>query len=155
MLWGLRYRLFEEQLGQNIIAFMEKAGYTPFVEVPHFSGKIDFLGVNSNECIIIESKISKWKCALKQAIRYGYGADKAYVALPPPTALYVAINFKDQFRQYNIGLMEVGENHTNILIDSKRKSPSPVFKKILLCQANNRLKRSQKRVTKLVKRFKE
>jgi hypothetical protein len=132
---------------------MVDEGYTPFLQVPHFSGKIDFLGVNSNECIIIESKISKWKCALKQAIRYGYGADKAFVALPSSVAIYVANNFKNQFEQYQVGLLEICENCTNMLIESDRKVPSPVFKRILLRQVSNRQKESRQRVTELIERY--
>lgn len=147
--------MFEEQLSQSIIAFIEKEGYTPYLEIPHFSGKIDFLGVNSSKCIVIESKVSKWKHALKQAIRYGYGAEKAYVALPPPISQYVANNYGEKFNYYGVGLIEIAEGNAIILLECKNKRPSPVFKRILLGQARNRLQKSQERVAQFVERFKE
>jgi hypothetical protein len=147
--------MFEEQLSQGIISFLEKEGYAPFLEIPHFSGKIDFTGIKSSECIVIESKVSKWKYALKQAIRYGYGADKAYVALPPPTSRYVAKNYGKKFDKYGIGLIEISDGNSIVLIDSTKNKPSPVFKKILLRQTTNRLQNSQYRVNQFVKRFSE
>lgn len=147
--------MFEEQLSQGIISFIEKEGYTPFLEIPHFSGKIDFLGVNSTKCIVIESKVSKWKHALKQAIRYGYGAEKAYVALPPPISKYVATNYAEKFNFYGVGIIEIEEGHAVILLDCKNKKPSPVFKRILLGQARNRIQKSQDRVTQFVERFRD
>ena len=147
--------MFEEQLSQGIISYIKNEGYTPFLEIPHFAGKIDFLGVNRSECIVIESKVSKWKDALKQAIRYGYGAEKAYVALPSPTAKYVAKNFKEKFEFYGIGLIEANENCAVVLIESKHKEASPIFKQILIDQAKNRLQKSQSRVGQFIVRFRK
>jgi hypothetical protein len=147
--------LFEEQLSQGVISFIQDEGYTPFMEIPHFTGKIDFLGINSSECIVIESKVHKWKDALKQAIRYGYGAEKAYVALPHPTAEYVAGKFKEKFEFYGIGLIKVVDNHAVVLIDGKYKKPSIVFKEILLGQAQHRLQSSQSRITEFLERFRK
>lgn len=124
------------------------------MEIPHFDGKIDFLGVSSSECIVIESKVSKWKKALKQAIRYGYGAEKVFVALPSPTAEYVSQKFGEQFEFYGIGLIEVREDQAIVLIECKYKEPSTVFKQLLLGQAQNRLLNSQNRVTEFIARFK-
>ena len=146
--------MFEEQLSQAIISFIREEGYTPFVQIPHFMGRIDFLGINNSECIVIESKINKWKSALKQAIRYGYGAEKTYVALPSPTASYVASNFKEKFEQYGIGLIDVNEAYAIVLIDCKNKAPSPIFKQIILNEAQERLSKSQRRIDEFVRRFK-
>ena len=146
--------MFEEQLSQGIISYIKSEGYTPLLEIPHFAGKIDFLGVNPSGCIVIESKVSKWKDALKQPITYGYGAEKAYVALPSPTAGYVAKNFKEKFELYGIGLIEANENYAVVLIECKQKNASPIFKQILIDQAKERLQNSQNRVTKFIKRFK-
>lgn len=126
----------------------------PFVQIPHFMGRIDFLGIKDSECIVIESKISKWKSALKQAIRYGYGAEKTYVALPSPTALYVASNFKEKFENYGIGLIDISEACAIVLIDCPSKSPSPVFKQIILSEAYDRLNSSQRRIGDFIRRFK-
>ena len=146
--------MFEEQLSQRIISFIQEEGYTPFVQIPHFMGRIDFVGINDSECIIIESKISKWKSALKQAIRYGYGAEKSYVALPSPTASYVASHFKEKFERYGIGLIDVSEICAHVLIDCQNKTPSPIFKQIILGEAQDRLSKSQGRVGKFIGRFK-
>lgn len=147
--------MFEEQLSQGIISFIEKEGYTPFLEIPHFSGKIDFLGVNSTKCIVIESKISKWNHALKQAIRYGYGAEKAYIALPPPISKYVATNYAEKFYFYGVGIIEIANSDAVVLLDCKNKRPSPIFKRILLGQVRSRKQKSKDRVTQFVERFKD
>ena len=147
--------MFEEQLSQGIITFIEDEGYIPFLEIPHFSGKIDFLGINSSECLVIESKVSKWNDALKQAIRYGYGAERAYVALPAPTAGYVLNNFKEKFEFYGIGLIQASENSAIVLLKCKRKKASPIFKQILLEQARNRVRNSNSRVDKFIMRYRQ
>lgn len=145
--------MYEEQLSEGIISFLIGKGYKPIVQVQHPTGSIDFVGVNSSECIVIESKISKWKSALRQAIRYGYGAEKAYVALPPPTAEYVANNFRDAFEKYGVGLMQVAESDVAILINCKSNIASPVFKRIILNEAEGRLLKSESRIQQFVGRF--
>jgi hypothetical protein len=134
---------------------MQNEGYTPFLEIPHFEGKIDFLGINSSECLVIEAKVNKWNKALKQAIRYGYGAEKAFVALPAITAKNVSKNYAQLFQAYGIGLIAIGEEDTKILIECKIKKPSGVFKKILIEQAQQRMQSSKNRVTEFVTRFKQ
>lgn len=146
--------MFEEQLSQTIIAFIQEEGYTPFVQIPHFMGRIDFVGINDYECIVIESKIGKWKNALRQAVRYGYGAEKTYVALPSPTASYVARHFKEKFEQYGIGLIDANETGAIVLIDCRNKAASPIFKQIILNEAHDRLIRSQGRIGEFTRRFK-
>jgi len=147
--------MYEEQMAEAIISFIEEEGYTPLVQIPHLSGTIDFIGMNSNECIIIESKISKWKSALKQAVRYGYGAEKTFVALPTPTAEYVAKNFRQIFEKYGIGLIQVDENNTDVLIECKQNTPSPVFKKIITFEVEQRLEKSKDRIGKFIRRVNE
>ena len=145
--------MFEERMSQKIISFIEREGYFPLVQIPHFMGSIDFVGINASECIIIESKISKWKDCLRQAIRYGYGAEKAYVALPAPLAAYVAKNFEKKFVKYGIGIIEVDENTISILIECNYKSPSSVFKQMILTVAQTRLNKSRERVSEFTGRF--
>lgn len=145
--------MYEEQMSEGIICFLVEEGYKPLVQVQHPTGSIDFVGLNSSECIIIESKISKWKSALRQAIRYGYGAEKAYVALPPPTAEYVASNFRETFEKYGIGIMEVSEAEVVILINCKLNPASPVFKQFILSEAKERLKKSHERTREFIGRF--
>ena len=145
--------LFEEEMSQKIMTFIEKLGYFPLVQVPHFMGSIDFVGISATESIVIESKISKWRGALKQAIRYGYGSEKAYVALPTPIATYVAKNFREQFLRYGIGLIEVDEFNASILIECEYKMPSSVFKQIILNEAQSRLYKSSERIAEFTGRF--
>mgnify|MGYP001243138479 CR=1 FL=1 len=60
--------MYEEQLYQGIVSFIEKEGYASYVQIPIFSGKIDLVGVKNSECMVIESKRNHWKKALKQAL---------------------------------------------------------------------------------------
>lgn len=147
--------MFEEQMGDQIASFIKKKGYKVFPQIPLFLGKIDFVGINvDSECLIIESKVNKWKKALKQALKYGYGAERAYVALPTPTARNIERKHRKMFENYKIGLIEVSEE-VNILISCKIKKPSLIFKEIILREARERGVRSHERVAKFKERWKE
>lgn len=146
--------MFEEQMSQKVLSFIREEGYLPLVQVAFFIGYVDFVGIKQHECLVVESKVSKWKIALKQALRYGYGAEKAYVALPAPTASHVVNKHRDIFVKYGIGIVEVADIAT-ILLECKRKNPSSVFKQIILNEAHERLKRSNERVSKLKRRLKD
>ena len=143
---------YEEIMEDKILKFIEDEGYFPYVQIPFSLGKIDFVGINDNECIIIETKIKNWKKALKQTILYGYGVEKAYIALPNPTASYVQNKYYDLLMKYDIGLIEV-TNSAKILIQSKNKEPSKIFKNIILKEIFERKKRSNLRINKLLEKY--
>jgi len=147
--------MFEEQMGDKIISFIQKEGYKVFPQIPLFLGKIDFVGINrDSECLVIEGKIKKWKRALKQALRYGYGAEKAYIALPTPTARNVEKKHRELFENYEVGLIEVSKE-VNVLIPCKIKTPSLIFKKIILTEVQKRESMSRVRIARFRERYKK
>lgn len=147
--------MFEEQMGDKIISFIQKEGYTAFPQIPLFLGKIDFVGINEDsECLIIESKVKKWKKALKQALRYGYGAEKAYIALPAPTARNIERKHREVFENYEVGLIEISKE-VNVLIPCRTKIPSSIFKQIILSEAQKRQVMSGIRIAKFRERCKK
>lgn len=146
--------MFEEQLHQSLLSFIEGEGYSHFVEIPLLMGSIDIVGIKGSECLVIETKIAKWKNALKQAIGYGYGAEKTYVAMPQPTARNVAEKHGATFEKYGVGIIEVSDI-VNILLDCEDKTPSPVFKQIIFNEVQNRKQRRENRVLALRRRFEE
>ena len=141
-------------MGDKIISFIQKEGYMVFPQIPLFLGKIDFVGINRNsECLVVESKVKKWKKALKQALRYGSGAEKAYVALPAPTARNVERKHRKVFENYEIGLMEVS-GEVNIIIPCETKMPFSIFKEIILREVQEREVRSHERISRFKERYK-
>lgn len=139
---------------QGIIAFMEREGYWPFVQVPLLTGHVDFVGIRDSECLVIESKIGKWKSALKQALAYGYGAEKVYVALPNPTAKYVACTFRKTFEKYRVGIIEVAET-ANVILNCECKTPSKVFKQLILAEVQERKRKRDYRLSEFRGRLRE
>jgi hypothetical protein len=146
--------LFEEQMYQGILSFMEKEGYWPFVQVPLLAGNIDFVGIRDSECLVIESKVDKWKSGLKQALAYGYGAEKAYVALPAPTAKYVACNFGAMFEKYSVGIIEVSDK-VNVILDCEGRTPSNVFKQLIFAGVEERKRKRDYRLSEFRERLRE
>lgn len=116
---------------ESILTFLQREGYLPFVQVPHFSGRIDFVGIKDSECLVIEGKVSKWKNGLIQALKYGYGAEEAYVALPKSVAGNIANRHGKTFEKYGVGIVEVGES-SNIVLSCEHKTASPIFKQMIL-----------------------
>lgn len=144
--------MYEEQLQQSVLSFVEREGYTFFVQIPHLMGSIDVVGIKGSECIVIETKVSKWKSALRQALGYGYGAEKSYIALPDPTAKNVLEKHREIFERYGIGIIEVSDS-ASIILASETKIPSPVFKQIILNQVHNRKLSQADRVSALRRRL--
>lgn len=72
---------------------------------------------SSGRVLAIEAKLSRWRDALDQAIKYRSYADLAYVALPEahvPAALRAA----DQFVAAGVGLLEVTASRLRRVIDA-------------------------------------
>lgn len=135
-------------MADPIREFMHNQGYVIYDQIPYFQGKIDFVGIKNEECIIIESKVSKWKDAIKQAINYGKGADCSYVALPKSTAYYCYKNHKKIFDESLVGLLSVEstDNNVEILIKPLKKKHSLVMHKYLIATINIRKELRDKRV---------
>lgn len=130
---------------ESILSFIQNEGYLPFVQIPHLIGCIDFVGIKDSECLVIEGKVNKWKNALKQALKYGYGAEETYIALPNPTAGNVASKHRKTFEKYGVGIIEVAEI-TSIVLACERKMPSPIFKQMILNEIQRRKRRRDDRV---------
>jgi hypothetical protein len=144
--------MFEEQMIDKIFNFISDSGYNPFSQIPLLYGKIDFVGVNDLECMVIESKIKNWKSAVKQVISYGYGADYSYIAFPEHTAYYINKKYPEVLKKYSIGLLSVdliNEKKVEILIEPKKKTSSLLFKNNILCEINKRKNESENRVNLL------
>jgi hypothetical protein len=74
------------------------------------------------ECIAVEAKISNWKRGLYQAYRYKWFANRSYLALDEN---YIAPAMKNlnQFQELNIGLISVGADKLDIIVDAKPETP--------------------------------
>lgn len=142
--------MYEVEMIDQIRDFIIESGYEPYDQIKFFYGKIDFVGINNeNDCIVIESKVDKWRIALNQIVNYGHGADTSYIALPAKIANNVFKKHKQIFYDNQVGLLSVGldgEKKINILIESLSKYCSPVYKKYLLYSVNGRKNRSKKRI---------
>lgn len=69
----------------------------------------------------VEAKLTKWKDAFYQALRYKCFSHKTYVALPLSKCKNVNLNL---FREYNIGLIAVLKDSTEIIFKPKMEQPS-------------------------------
>jgi hypothetical protein len=148
--------MFEEQMIDKVRNFIEDYGFHPYYQIPFFYGKIDFVGINDDECMVIETKIDKWKMALKQALYYGYGAEYSYIALPEKIAYYVSNSYMKVFKTYKVGLLAVdlsGREKTKILISSFKNDFSPVFKDNILYEIKKRKKESEIRIKEFKRRY--
>ena len=147
--------MYEEQLRDPIISFLSDSGFRVYDQIPLFNGKIDFVGINNqNQCIVIETKISKWKDALKQALSYGYGADYVYVAMPYKIAKYISENYFELFDDYNIGLIGVKEEKVEVFISSFKPDFSQTIKNKLMYNIEIRESNSEERIENLKVRYK-
>ena len=67
----------------------------------------------------IETKLSDWRCAFKQAALNQLAAQRSYVALPSRLASRLAASEADLFRRYDVGLISVDVT-ARILISPKK-----------------------------------
>lgn len=143
--------MYEVIMEDTIISYLEYHGYTPYVQIPFSLGKIDFVGIKDNECIVIETKINNWKKGLKQTINYGYGAEKAYVATPLKTANYIVKNHSYLFKKYDIGLLGISKK-VDIIIECNNRTPSQLFKNLILKKITKRHEKSKLRIEKFLEK---
>ena len=90
-------------------------------EVPFFGKRIDLLfGTPALLSLdAIETKLSDWRCAFKQAALNQLAAQRSYVALPSRLASRLAASEADLFRRYDVGLISVDVT-ARILISPKK-----------------------------------
>lgn len=134
--------------------FIIDSGYDVFELVPMLYGKADFVGYNDGEFIVIESKISKWKNAIKQILRYGYGADQKFIAMPLKTAKYIYKTHSDIFLKYKIGLLAVDFDGVEILMEYNDDYCSPIIKRNMINSVQYRINKRNMRMSEFKKRFK-
>lgn len=145
--------MFEEQMRDTIREFIKNSGYEVYEMVPLLYGKIDFVGINDKDCVVIESKISKWKKALSQILRYGYGADFQYIAMPKKTARFVYKNYLNILSDYEVGLLSVEDNKVEILSSYRNENHSYIYKKKIINMVKYRKNNSKKRIKIFKERF--
>lgn len=133
--------------------FVIDSGYEVFELVPMLYGKADFVGYNDSEFIVIESKISKWKNAIKQILRYGYGADQQYIAMPLKTANHIYNNYSMIFSKYKIGLLAVDFDSVEVLMKYNNDYCSPIVKRNMMNLVQNRINKRNKRMSEFKQRF--
>lgn len=148
--------MLEIEMMDQLRDLLLDSGFEPYEQIRFLNGKIDFVGVKDNSCVVIESKVNKWKDALRQIMRYGYGADMSYIALPMKTAQYVCKKHQDIFNTHRIGLISVNldeKRKAEILLTSSEKYCSPIYKKYLLSSIEERRLRSDNRIRNFMDRF--
>lgn len=148
--------MLEIEMMDQLRDFLLDSGFEPYEQIRFLNGKIDFVGVKDNSCIVIESKVNKWKDALRQIMKYGHGADMSYIALPMTTAKYVYEKHQNIFNTYGIGLISVNldeKRKAEILLSSSEKYCSPIYKQHLLSSIKGRRFRSNNRIKSLMDKF--
>lgn len=80
------------------------------------------------DVVAIEAKLKDWKRGLYQAYRYRSYADRSYLAV---YTKYINAPLKnmEQFRKYNVGLIEVGEDGVKVHFEPKKEASSDKFMK--------------------------
>lgn len=149
--------MLEIEMMDQLRGFLLDSGFEPYEQIRFLNGKIDFVGVKDNRCVVIESKVNKWKDALRQIMRYGHGADMSYIALPMTTAQYVYKKHQDIFNTHRIGLISVNldkKRKAEILLTSSEKYCSQIYKQYLLSSIEGRRLRSNNRIMNLMDKFK-
>ena len=100
----------ERSLVGPVIRYISYRGFTKYEdELQFYECSIDLYGFSrkSGLSIAVELKLTRWKKALKQALRYQLCADLVYVAVPKETAMRVDVS---QFEAVGIGIIDVGLN---------------------------------------------
>lgn len=76
--------------------------------------------IGLKEVVAVEAKLSNWKRGLYQAYRYKEYANKSYLALHSKYVHRALKNIED-FKRFNIGLIEVNSNSIEILYEPRRE----------------------------------
>ena len=73
------------------------------------------------DIVSIEAKVSKWKSAVRQAVRNTIFSHRSYIALPS----VIALRIQDQpiIRMHGIGIISVSDDHASCIRQPIAKSP--------------------------------
>lgn len=102
--------LFEQEsmLVKPVVRFILGRGFTQHKnEVQFYECRIDLYGFShrNNLALAIELKLTNWRRAIRQALRYQLCADLVYVAVPKETVSTIDLS---QLDGNGIGLIQVG-----------------------------------------------
>lgn len=93
---------------QNVVEYLISNGFLEELDNNQFR-KIKEYEVGFSEVVAIEAKLKDWKRGLYQARRYRGYANKSYLAVYSPYIHRAQQNI-EQFKKYNVGLIEVKED---------------------------------------------
>jgi len=113
--------LLERDLAAPVAGHLESLGYRVFAEVDIAGRWADLVGIGP-DVIAVELKLRAWREALRQAMSYELGADRAFVALPLRGA-QEAHRGRFAFEREGVGLLAVDpEDRVRTVIPA---GPSP------------------------------
>lgn len=115
----LRNKLTFSSNKNEVITYLLQEGYLDEVNEEQYKRAYDYT-VGFSEVIAIEAKLKDWKRGLYQAYRYRDFANESYLALYSPY-LHRALKNLDEFKKYNVGLIEVTESNLNIVFRPQRE----------------------------------
>lgn len=88
--------------------------------------------VEAEVVVSVEAKLKKWRQALGQAKRYQYFSNIVFVALPQTTVRNID---RRLFRRENIGVIQVSEDHAEVLVRPQRIKPRSAVMHQYCCQS--------------------
>jgi hypothetical protein len=97
----------EWMLAEPVTRYIARRGFTRVeAELQFYDSRMDLYGFSRKLglTLAVELKLSKWRRAIKQALRYQLCADLVYVAVPSETVGLVDL---EQLRITGIGLISV------------------------------------------------
>ncbi len=78
--------ILEVDLREPVADHLRALGCEVYFEVPILHRHADVVGIQGEEVVAVELKLTQWRVALAQARAYQLGAQRAYLALPQPRA---------------------------------------------------------------------
>ena len=110
----------EVDMYEPLLNFFSRVGLA-VAEAPFFGKRIDLLfGTPALLSLYaVETKLSHWRSAFKQAALNQLAAQRSFVAVPSRLAARLAEREEDLFRKYDVGLIGVAES-AEILIPPKK-----------------------------------
>jgi len=118
--------LRERDLTGPVASYFRDLGYAVFGEVEIAGRWADLVAVSEREVVAVELKVSAWREAIRQAMAYQLGADRAYVAMPLAEA-HGAYRGRFAFEREGVGLIAVDDlNRVRVVLAptaSPRKLP--------------------------------
>ncbi|MDB5169000.1 MAG: hypothetical protein JWO41_356 [Candidatus Saccharibacteria bacterium] len=105
------------------ITYLVNNGYIQELEDGSFKRVKDYK-IGFSDVVAIEAKLKDWRRGLYQAYRYKDYANKSYLALYSPY-VHRALKEIDEFRKYNVGLIEVSDEGLEILFEPSRSEIKP------------------------------